>query len=87
MKRYALSGLTALAPTFLGLAAANPSVPVAYCATINTGSTPANYSIYQSQGLCYSFCNDDGYALGVVQSNNCWCSDYVPGDTVSTSEW
>lgn len=92
MERYAYLGgftalLTALGPMFPGFAVATPSVAVAYCAALNTGSTPANYSTYQSEGLCYDFCNDDGYALGIVQSNNCWCSNYVPGDTVDTSEW
>ncbi|CAN8102845.1 unnamed protein product [Discula destructiva] len=87
MNRHAyVGGLTVLVPIFLGLAAAAPSVPIVYCATINTASTSANFSTYQSDGLCYGFCNDQGYALGVVQSNNCWCSDYVPGDTVDTSE-
>lgn len=88
MKRYAVVGrIAALLPIFYGLAAADPSVPVAYCSTLNTAETAANFSTFQSQGLCYSFCNDDGYALGVVQGNNCWCSDYVPGDTESTSDW
>lgn len=79
--------LTAMGPTLLGFAAADPSVAVAYCASLNTASTSANYSTFQSEGLCYDFCNDDGYALGVLQSNNCWCSNYVPGDSVDTSNW
>ncbi|CAK7235942.1 Cell wall integrity and stress response component 4 [Sporothrix curviconia] len=66
---------------------ATPSVPVAYCASINTGTTPTNTSIYQSDGLCYNFCIDD-YAFAVVQGQDCWCSDYTPSktDQVSTSE-
>lgn len=90
MKRHAyFSGLAALATTLFGLAAADPSVPVAYCASINTGTTDANSSTYQSEGLCYDFCNDDGYALGILQGNDCWCSNYVPDsdDQVSTSKW
>ncbi|KAJ4387180.1 Cell wall integrity and stress response component 4 [Gnomoniopsis smithogilvyi] len=91
MERYVYLGglavlLTSLGLTFPGFVAADPSVPVAYCASLNTASTSANYSTFQSEGLCYDFCNDDGYALGVLQSSNCWCSNYVPGDTVDTSE-
>lgn len=93
MERHAYLGrftalLAVLSPTHLiDFAAATPSVAVAYCASLNTASTSANFSTFQSEGLCYDFCNEDGYALGVLQSNNCWCSNYVPGDTVDTSEW
>ncbi|ROW05476.1 hypothetical protein VSDG_00226 [Cytospora chrysosperma] len=89
MDRHARFGVTAaLTTVFLGFAAAEPSVPVAYCASINTGETSANTSIYQSEGLCYDHCDGQGYALGVLQDSNCWCSDYVPdsGDQVDTSE-
>ncbi|CAK7272796.1 Cell wall integrity and stress response component 4 [Sporothrix epigloea] len=63
---------------------ATPSVPIAYCASVNTGSTPANTSIYQSDGLCYGFCVDN-YAFAVVQGHNCWCSDYIPSKSVQVS--
>lgn len=81
-----IATLTAL---FWGFAIADPSLPVAYCASINTGETSANYSIYQSEGLCYDWCNDQSYALGVLQEKDCWCSNYVPDsdDQVDTSEW
>lgn len=42
-------------------------------------------SIYQSDGLCYDTCIDD-YAFAIVQGQDCWCSDYVPGTTTSTSD-
>ncbi|KAL1889314.1 Cell wall integrity and stress response component 4 [Sporothrix stenoceras] len=73
--------------TLLARSYAEPSVPMAYCASINTGSTSTNTSIYQSDGLCYDFCNDD-YAFAVIQGKNCWCSDYTPSKSsqVSTSE-
>lgn len=83
-------GLATLASTLLfGLVAAEPSIAVAYCASINTASTGANSSTYQSEGLCYDFCNDDGYALGVLQDSDCWCSNYVPDedDQADTSDW
>jgi len=52
-----------------------------YCSTLNTASTGANSSLYQSMGLCSGFCNTNGnnYAFAVLKSNECWCSDYVPG--------
>lgn len=92
MKRYAPArGWAIVASTLLlfEFVAAEPSIAVAYCASINTASTGANSSTYQSEGLCYDFCNDDGYALGVLQDNDCWCSNYVPasGEQVDTSEW
>ncbi|ROW09362.1 hypothetical protein VMCG_02396 [Cytospora schulzeri] len=89
MERHTRSGVTAALMTiFLGFAAAEPSRPVAYCASINTGETSANSSIYQSEGLCYDLCDDQGYALGILQDSNCWCSNYLPdtGDQVDTSE-
>ncbi|KAH6890611.1 hypothetical protein B0T10DRAFT_459260 [Thelonectria olida] len=47
------------------------------CASINTGSTSRNTSIYQSNGLCHDFCIDD-YAYAITQNNACWCSNYAP---------
>lgn len=90
MTRYACAGgLAALTSIFFGLTAAEPSIAVAYCASINTAGTSANSSTFQSEGLCFDFCNDDGYALGVLQASDCWCSNYIPdsGDRVATSEW
>ncbi|CAK7199738.1 Cell wall integrity and stress response component 4 [Sporothrix eucalyptigena] len=60
---------------------------MAYCASVNTGSTPTNTSIYQSDGLCYDFCVDD-YAYAVIQGTDCWCSNYTPtkSSQVSTDE-
>ncbi|TGO19846.1 hypothetical protein BTUL_0002g00920 [Botrytis tulipae] len=59
-------------------------ISMEYCSTLNTGSGSANSSIYQSDGLCYDFCLDE-YAFAVVQGSECWCSNYVPGTTSSTS--
>lgn len=90
MKRYTYAtGLAAVVTTFLEYVAADPSIAVAYCASINTASTSANSSTYQSMGLCYDYCNDDGYALGVLKGEDCWCSNYVPDsdEQVDTSEW
>lgn len=90
MKRSAYaSGLATLASTLFAAVAADPSIPVAYCASSNTADTGATTDTYQSQGLCYTTCNDDGYALGILQDSKCWCSNYVPAedDQVDTSEW
>lgn len=56
---------------------AKPSIPMDYCASINTGGS-ANFSTWQSDGLCNKFCLDDNYALAIVQGQYCWCSNYVP---------
>ncbi|RAL58844.1 hypothetical protein DID88_009153 [Monilinia fructigena] len=56
-----------------------------YCSSLNTASGSANSSIYQSDGLCHDTCVDD-YAFAIVQGQDCWCSDYVPGITTSTSD-
>ncbi|KAF3767574.1 hypothetical protein M406DRAFT_253841 [Cryphonectria parasitica EP155] len=83
-----LGALVALASLCVYHAAATPSVAIAYCASINTGTTAANSSIYMSEGLCYDQCNDEGYALAVLQDEDCWCADYVPDsdDQVDTSK-
>ncbi|KAI8961644.1 hypothetical protein F5Y11DRAFT_222528 [Daldinia sp. FL1419] len=53
------------------------SIPMAYCANINTASTQGNSSIYQSDGLCHDFCAAT-FAFAIVKDDECWCSDYVP---------
>lgn len=90
MYRHACSGaVVALATVFWGIASATPTYEFAYCASSNTASGSSSSSIYQSQGLCYGTCNDDGYAFAVLQDSNCWCSNVVPSsdDQVSTSNW
>ncbi|KAI1776529.1 hypothetical protein F4818DRAFT_439928 [Hypoxylon cercidicola] len=56
------------------------SLDMTYCASINTGSTPGNSSIYQSDGLCHDFCLSE-YAFSVIQDDSCWCSNYVPDES------
>ncbi|KAI5919884.1 hypothetical protein F4810DRAFT_464075 [Camillea tinctor] len=65
---------------FASLAQAATSVPITYCASINTGSGSGNSSIYQSDGLCHDFCVDD-YAFAIVQDQDCWCSNYEPSES------
>ncbi|KAI2781982.1 hypothetical protein F4815DRAFT_443898 [Daldinia loculata] len=55
------------------------SIPMAYCASLNTASTTGNSSIYQSDGLCHDFCSAT-FAFAIVQDDECWCSDYVPDE-------
>lgn len=40
-------------------------------------------SIYQSDGLCHDNCKGS-YAFFIVQGSNCWCSNFIPADQVST---
>ncbi|OBT64204.1 hypothetical protein VE03_06839 [Pseudogymnoascus sp. 23342-1-I1] len=81
--------LACLAP--LGVLLATQARPVqaldmAYCAGINTASRSGNYSIYQSNGLCQTFCVGS-YAFAILQDSVCWCSNYAPGaSTESTSK-
>ncbi|KAI2469364.1 hypothetical protein F4781DRAFT_394530 [Annulohypoxylon bovei var. microspora] len=72
---------------FIGNIRLAASLDMAYCASINTASTNANSSIYQSDGLCYNFCVDS-YAYAVVQDSDCWCSNYTPEEstTVDTTK-
>ncbi|KAL3426924.1 hypothetical protein PVAG01_00433 [Phlyctema vagabunda] len=74
-----------IALLFLALVGQTWALTVQYCSSDNTASTNRNISIYQSNGLCYQFCLNN-YAFAVLQDNACWCSDYVPGDTESTSD-
>ncbi|KAH6984770.1 hypothetical protein BKA56DRAFT_614487 [Ilyonectria sp. MPI-CAGE-AT-0026] len=53
------------------------AIDVDICASLNTGSTDRNTSIYQTNGLCYNFCVND-YAYAITQSNSCWCSNFAP---------
>lgn len=39
-----------------------------------------------SNGLCSDNCSKSGYAVAITQNENCWCSNYVPSDTVSLSD-
>ncbi|KAJ5573682.1 ER membrane protein Wsc4 [Penicillium hispanicum] len=52
---------------------------LAYCATDNTGSSFSSVSsIYQSNGACQETCAK--YALGVLQGNDCWCTNVAPSE-------
>ena len=39
---------------------------------------------FNSNGACQTVCS--GFAFAVVQDQNCWCSNYAPADTTSTSD-
>ncbi|KAH7263110.1 hypothetical protein BKA59DRAFT_449320 [Fusarium tricinctum] len=53
------------------------SLDITYCASFNTGETPSNRSIYQTNGLCHDHCVGD-YAFAITQDKLCWCSNYAP---------
>lgn len=74
----ALLGLLAFTAN-INLAA---GLDMAYCASINTASTNANSSTFQSDGLCHDFCVDS-FAYAVVQDSDCWCSNYTPDDSTT----
>jgi hypothetical protein len=42
-------------------------------------------SIYMSNGKCHDTCLSS-YAFAIVQDDNCWCSNDVPADQVSTGD-
>ncbi|KFY88908.1 hypothetical protein V500_06059 [Pseudogymnoascus sp. VKM F-4518 (FW-2643)] len=80
--------LACLAP--LGVLIATQVRPVqaldmAYCAGINTASRAGNYSIYQSNGLCKTFCLES-FAFAIVQDKDCWCSNYAPGASTTSTD-
>lgn len=56
-----------------------------YCATRNLGTGDAVFNDFMSNGLCRDNCNLQGFAVAVLQGNNCWCSNNVPGNTVDMS--
>lgn len=60
-------------------------VAIDYCASNNLGVDNTNY-MYMSNGYCKDYCMQNGYAVAITQYLNCWCSNYVPGDTVSNSD-
>lgn len=77
-RTMALLGLLAFTAN-INLAA---GLDMAYCASINTASTNANSSTFQSDGLCHDFCVDS-FAYAVVQDSDCWCSNYTPDDSTT----
>ncbi|KAK4125911.1 hypothetical protein N657DRAFT_282272 [Parathielavia appendiculata] len=55
-----------------------PSIPMEYCATVNTADMEPLNAIWQSDGLCFGNCTNLKYALAIIQDHNCWCSNLVP---------
>ncbi|GAB1316606.1 Cell wall integrity and stress response component 4 [Madurella fahalii] len=55
-----------------------PSIPMAYCATVNTAEMTPFTSIYQSDGRCFGNCSDRSYPLAIVHEMRCWCSSLIP---------
>ncbi|KAF2751260.1 hypothetical protein M011DRAFT_455299 [Sporormia fimetaria CBS 119925] len=58
---------------------------VQYCSSQNTADGDAIDHTYQSNGWCADQCRE-GYAFGIVQGRNCWCSNYIPEDQTDTSD-
>ncbi|KAF4997887.1 hypothetical protein FGRMN_3526 [Fusarium graminum] len=57
------------------------ALDISYCSNFNTGETPSNRSIYQTNGLCHDHCVGD-YAFAITQDKLCWCSNYAPVKSV-----
>ncbi|TLD11460.1 hypothetical protein PspLS_11944 [Pyricularia sp. CBS 133598] len=78
------SGWTAILSTtfLLTCLAVSQSIPMDYCATINTGTGPGNYSEWQSDGLCSNFCKSSKSGLAIVKGPLCWCSNIIPSNSV-----
>ncbi|KKA19833.1 ER membrane protein Wsc4 [Rasamsonia emersonii CBS 393.64] len=61
------------------------AVTLTYCSSENTGASfDPKSSIFQSNGLCQQTCTAD-YAFAIILGEKCWCSNYAPGSTTSTS--
>lgn len=77
--------LVATMTAFSFFAARVHAVDQTFCSTTNTGSnTLPLFDTYMSAGKCKDTCNGQS-AYGVVQGNNCWCSNYAPGDELDAS--
>ncbi|KAK4460953.1 hypothetical protein QBC42DRAFT_99745 [Cladorrhinum samala] len=73
---WAMLGMTTI---FYGVAGAQkgPSIPMKYCARVNTGNTfKAILSDFQSDGRCNQNCTS--YAFAIVREKACWCSNLIP---------
>ncbi|QYT04649.1 WSC domain-containing protein [Trichoderma simmonsii] len=57
------------------------AISINVCSSFNTGETPLNVSIYQTNGACGIFCTKKDYAFSITQQNSCWCSNYYPDKT------
>lgn len=55
----------------------------------NANEILPDMSIYQSNSLCYNYCNGvtdlqkTEYALAVVSYQGCWCTNYAPDSTTT----
>ncbi|KAL6852137.1 hypothetical protein J3F83DRAFT_564542 [Trichoderma novae-zelandiae] len=90
MRLFRTSALQKGCAIFLVLAFSTliSAIDVNVCSSFNTGSTPLNVSIYQTNGLCSGFCVQKNYAFAITQQNSCWCSNFFPdkGSTVDVKE-
>ncbi|KAL2255874.1 hypothetical protein VTK26DRAFT_2554 [Humicola hyalothermophila] len=66
-----------LAAALLSMAMAQ-SIPLEFCASVNTANMDPLNSPWQSEGRCFDNCTDLQYALAIIQNHNCWCSNYIP---------
>ncbi|KAH8590096.1 hypothetical protein B0O99DRAFT_655140 [Bisporella sp. PMI_857] len=62
----------------------NAAQSIKYCSSLNTGDGDGTYDIWQSYGACTQTCS--GYAFAVLQINECWCTNYIPGVKTDVSD-
>ncbi|KIV90742.1 hypothetical protein PV10_05368 [Exophiala mesophila] len=78
--------LSAILVVLLLLFSETQGLDISYCSPENNaGSFPTYNYPYQSNGACQQHCVGS-YAFAVLQGNDCWCSNYIPADQVSTSD-
>ncbi|OJD19333.1 hypothetical protein AJ78_00692 [Emergomyces pasteurianus Ep9510] len=56
-----------------------------FCSSTNTGASfDSVFDTFQSNGACHDTCVKK-YAVAILQGKSCWCSNDVPGGTISNS--
>ncbi|KAK4228815.1 hypothetical protein QBC38DRAFT_135345 [Podospora fimiseda] len=74
---WVILGMTTTLFITMANAQQGPSIPMKYCAKVNTGNTfKAIVSDFQSDGRCDQNCTS--YAFAIVREKSCWCSNLIP---------
>ncbi|PGH36614.1 hypothetical protein GX50_00473 [[Emmonsia] crescens] len=71
--------------TFLHVVLPAVALSFDYCSSTNTGASfESVFSTFQSNGACHDTCVKK-YAVAILQGKLCWCSNDIPGGTISPS--
>ncbi|KAG7661186.1 uncharacterized protein J8A68_005301 [[Candida] subhashii] len=66
------------------LSSTTHALSLKYCSKTNLGSGSSPLiNEFMSNGLCHDNCLGQNFAVAIVSGTDCYCSDDVPGDTVS----